>query len=398
MQSWFDTLHNGKPAPVVLNFKPNLHDIVHAEVRQMGLQPEILSATAIRTQASLDDAIRLCFSLRTVNYVRYALASFQSVRVEPLYRTLLKLPWESLLTSASYFSVSSWSHTTVINNLMFLNQKVKDAIADRFRKIGLRRPSSGPGKQGVVFYVHWKGNQVQVYLDLSGTSLHRRGYRQHGGQAPLEETLAAAMVLASGWQPDQPLVVPMCGSGTLAIEAALLATRTAPGLLREHYSFRHIRCFDEASFSRIVDELRAQRLPAQPVIVAADHDTAILDQAKANAQRAGIASLISFHHESLENTPLPACHNGVILLNPPYGIRMGEKSGMPALYRQIGAFVRKRARGYRVLLLTGSPDLMRFTGLQPTAQRILYNGAIACTLFTIDQRQDVAAMARTARA
>ncbi|MCS6916075.1 MAG: hypothetical protein RMK52_07140 [Chitinophagales bacterium] len=380
------SLSSSVASAVVLSCKPNLTDLLAGELKSMGFSAQVISPTAVRTSATFRDAIRICLSVRTANFVRWELAVFPANDLNTLYARLVRLPWEQLIPTTGYFSVASWSDMPQIRNSMFLNQRVKDAVVDRFREKKMPRPDSGSEKKAVVLYVHWHKSQAGIYVDLAGSSLHRRGYRLSAGQAPMEETLAAAMVLASGWSVDEPLIVPLCGSGTLAIEAALLATGTAPGLLHDRYSFRHLCGFNEDIYQEIKNNLIQKKVTVRPVIVASDADSAVLSRARENARRAGIGEHITFYHCPFEQTPLPKGKPGVMLLNPPYGIRQGDRRELIRLYASIGSYLRHQAADYRVLLLTAAQDLIPHLGLRPAARRQVFNGALPCALLEFKPR------------
>ncbi len=227
---------------------------------------------------------------------------------------------------AAYVCVTSIVDNPLITDSRFVNVKVKDAIVDRIRDKCGRRPDSGPDKDKAVIHVYWKNDQAYVYLDTSGERLSLRGYRKIPLQAPMQETLAAAVIMATGWKGEESFINPMCGSGTLAIEAAFIALNRAPGLLRNNYGFMFIKEFPEALWQDLRKKAKdstKKKLPAK--IIATDIDKKAVLAARQNAQTAGVEHLIEFNTCSYEKTPIPE-DGGIIILNPPYGERMDATS------------------------------------------------------------------------
>jgi len=258
--------------------------------------------------------------------------------------------------------------------------KVKDAIADRFRDRTGRRPDSGNDRRGAVVFLHWVNDQATVYLDTSGESLSRRGYRKIPMEAPMQEALAAAVVMATGWQGNGHFVNPMCGSGTLAIEAALQAQGRAPGLLRSQYGFLHLKNHDPLLWQKLRTEIRA--LPKRKLtgrILATDNRHDVIAAARQNAQTAGVEQLIEFQVCDFADTPVPP-EPGVVVLNPPYGERMGEITALEPVYKGIGDFFKQRCQGYRGYVFTGNLDLGKKTGLRSSRRILFFNGSIECRL------------------
>jgi 23S rRNA G2445 N2-methylase RlmL len=307
----------------------------------------------------------------------------------------------------------------LITDSRFVNVKVKDAIVDRIREKCNARPDSGPDKDKAVVHVYWKNDQAIVYIDTSGDRLSMRGYRKIPLQAPMQETLAAAVILATGWRGKGTFVNPMCGSGTLAIEAALIGLNRAPGLSRNNYGFMYIKGFPH----EIWDELRKKarniaKKALQAKIIATDIDEGAVQAAKQNAQTAGVDHLIKFETCSYEKTPVPQ-GGGVIILNPPYGQRMDAvmtkrqypeskketvqgrsvivrkaadrevKDGsfktnslgrLEAIYEGIGDFFKNTGGGYRGYIFTGNLDMVKKVGLRTKRRLTFYNGEIECRL------------------
>ncbi len=222
------------------------------------------------------------------------------------------------------------------------------------RKQG-RRPDSGPGRQGVVVHLHWENDRCEVWLDTSGEPLSRRGYRKIPLEAPMQETLAAAVILATGWDGKGPFVNPMCGSGTLAIEGALIALGRAPGILRQNFGFMHLLGFDRAAFEKQREELKkAVNRKAPGRIIATDIRPEAVEAARQNARTAGVEHLIEFAVCDFRETAVPE-GDGIVVLNPEYGERMGDAGKLGDIYKGIGDFFKKPVHGLPGLHLHGEP-------------------------------------------
>ncbi len=340
------------------------------------------TSDAVELDGTLADCMRLNLELRTANRVFFRLCTVEAADPEALYRQVRQFAWEEYMTPAAPFSVHGFVRNPSIKDGRFANLKVKDAIADRFVSRCGRRPDSGPERTGVVIFLHWQENRVQLYLDTSGQTLSRHGYRKISLDAPLQESLAAALVRCTGWDRRLPLVNPMCGSGTLAIEAALLAAGRAPGLVRDNFAFMHLAGFDRRRWAAMRKEAEAgQRAAAPPggPILATDIRKEAVSAARENARIAGVESQIAFSVCDFRDSELPD-PPGVVVLNPPYGERLGEEAALANLYPAIGDFFKQRCAGYRGFVFTGNPDLAKRIGLRPRSRKVFFNGPIECRL------------------
>ncbi|OPY05045.1 MAG: Ribosomal RNA large subunit methyltransferase L [Syntrophaceae bacterium PtaB.Bin038] len=336
--------------------------------------------TALETEGTLADTVRLNLTLRTAQRILYLLDTFAAGQAQDLHRRLRELPWETIIAADGYLSVTSSVKTDAVNDTRFANVKTKDAIVDRIRDRTGRRPDSGPGRHGAVVHLHWEDERCEVWLDTSGEPLSRRGYRKIPLEAPMQETLAAAVILATGWDGGTPLVNPMCGSGTLAIEGALAALGRAPGILRQNFGFMHILGFDRPAFDRERDALkRAARRKVAGRIVATDIRPGAVEAARQNARTAGVEHLIEFAVCDFRETPVPG-GEGIVILNPEYGERMGDAAKLGEIYREIGNFFKNRYLGYRGYIFTGNLELAKTVGLRTKRRIPFYNGPIECRL------------------
>ena len=346
------------------------------------LQRPVLAVleTAVETEGTLADTVGLNLSLRTAQRILYLFDAFAAGQAQDLYRRLVRLPWETILAADGYLSVTSSVRTDAVNDTRFVNVKTKDAIVDRIRDRAGRRPDSGPGRHGAVVHLHWEDERCEAWLDTSGEPLSRRGYRKIPLEAPMQETLAAAVILATGWDGRTHLVNPMCGSGTLAIEGALAGLGRAPGILRQNFGFMHILGFDRPAFERVREELKKKaRRKVAGRIVATDIRPGAVEAARQNARTAGVEHLIEFGACDFRETPVPE-GDGIVVLNPEYGERMGDAGSLGSTYRDIGDFFKNRCMGYRGYIFTGNLDLAKQVGLRTKRRIPFYNGPIECRL------------------
>lgn len=352
------------------------------EVRALGFPILIEGKAAVETEGTLADTMRMNLHIRTGHRVLYLIGAFNAENPQELYSGIRKIPWEELLYengAHAYLCVTSTADTPTINDGRFVNVKAKDAIVDRLAERCGSRPDSGPDRDRAVVHIYWRGSEVLVYIDTSGEPLSRRGYRKIPLAAPMQETLAAAVILATGWEGRTSFVNPMCGSGTLAIEAALFAEGRAPGLLRSNYGFIHIKGFDPAAWRNIRAAAHRTQKETAAQIIATDIDPRAVAAARRNARTAGVETLIAFTVCPFAQTPIPE-RGGVVILNPPYGERTGEIVKLTGLYREIGDYFKRKCGGYLGYIFTGNTTLTKQVGLRTKRRIIFYNGEIECRL------------------
>ncbi len=311
----------------------------------------------------------------------YSLKKFICRGPDDLYRHIMKIPWESIIPEDGYLSINSNVYHHSIRTDMFANVKVKDGIVDRIRNKTGKRPDTGPLLNGTVVYLFWKDEDAEIFIDTTGETLAKHGYRKIPGKAPMLEALAAATLLATKWDRQSPFVNPMCGSGTLAIEAALLATNRVPGLLRDNYAFKHIQGYEEQPYLAAVDEIRAKvkEVPGLKII-ATDISEDAVHISKINAGIAGVENYIDWAVCDFAQTTVPEGAAGVVLFNPEYGERLGEVNELEETYARMGDFMKKNCRGYTGYIFTGNLDLARKIGLKANRRIEFYTGKIDCRL------------------
>ena len=370
-----------------------LEPLVAAELRALGAVEVQEARGGVRFAGSLETAYRACLWLRTASRVLLPLARFDAPDPEALYAGVRALPWHEHLREDGTLAVDFVASQSRITHTQFGAQKVKDAVVDHFRERCGRRPSVDTARPDLRINLYLHRDQAQLALDLSGDSLHRRGYRDPAHEAPLKENLAAAILLRAGW-PDiaaagGALLDPMCGSGTLPIEAALMAADIAPGLERTHYGFLRWRGHDPALWQALVREAierRAAGLARLPPIVGYDIDPKAVRAALASVERADLTGHVHIERRALSEAAAVGDGSGLFVVNPPYGERLGESSTLVPLYSQIGNLLKERFPGWQAAVFTGNPELGLRIGLKPRKSYQLYNGPIECRLALFDIR------------
>lgn len=355
-----------------------------AELEQLGFPVDIERPAGIETRGSLNDCIKLNLLLRTAHRVHFHLASFKASNAPMLQKSLEEVPWEDYIPQEGYFSITSFIKNPTIKNNQYANLVVKDAIVDRFREERAMRPDSGPKLDKTVVYLFWKDSNASIFLDTSGESISRRNYKSNNHTASMQETLASAVIQASKWEPGQHFINPMCGSGTLVIEAALIALNRAPGILRPNFGFKHIEGFDEEAMTQFRSELKqGAHKSFEGRIIATDHDPMAIRAAEKNARTAGVDRFIEFKCCKFEETDIPE-GDGVVILNPPYGERLGDEQELKPLYRSIGDFFKKECSGKWGYVFTGNFKLAKQVGLRSSRRIELYNSTIECRLLEFE--------------
>ncbi|MBX2964353.1 MAG: class I SAM-dependent RNA methyltransferase [Cyclobacteriaceae bacterium] len=365
---------------IIVTCNKRLAPYLQQEVEELSFFPERTFQTGVELQGSIQDCIKLNLNLRCASQVLYSLKEFKAKDADQLYSNLVNYPWEKLLDANGYFSVTCNVNNPTINNELFVNVKVKDAIVDRMRKQTGKRPDSGPELDKAVVHLYWKDNQAEIFLDTSGHTLSKHGYRKIPGRAPMLEALACATVMATRWDKASPFVNPMCGSGTVAIEAALLATNRRPGLFRKNYSFMHVLGYDESVYNNEFQKLqrKVKEVPGLTILATDIREDAI-HVSRINAQAAGVETLVDFSVCDFEKTPIPV-GSGVVFLNPEYGERMGELAELELTYKRIGDFMKKQCQGYMGYIFTGNLDLAKKIGLKAKRRIEFYSAKLDCRL------------------
>ena len=370
-----------KAGDITITCHNRLAPYLGKETEALGFRPEEVFLTGVKLKGTLSDCIHLNLRLRCASQVLYSLKKFEASDPEDVYNAAKSIAWETLLPINTYFTVTSSVSNPTINNGMYANVKVKDAIVDRMRQKTGRRPNTGSDPEAAVVHLYWKEEQAELFIDTSGHSLGRHGYRKYPGKAPMLEALAAATVLATEWDGKTPFLNPMCGSGTLAIEAALVATKRYPGLFRNNYGFMHILGYEDIVYQEEMDKLRSAVLHVPNLkIIASDHSRDAVNTTRLNAGAAGILDLIELETCDFEESTVPENGAGIVIMNPEYGLRLGEMAELEDTYSRIGHFFKQKCVGYTGYIFTGNMELAKKIGLKPRRRTEFFNSKVDCRL------------------
>lgn len=362
------------------------------ELRALGAENVKETRAGASFAGDLGFAYRVCLWSRIANRVLLPLARFPAASPEALYAGVRQIDWSAHLGQEGTLAVEFNTSRSAITHSHFGALKVKDAVVDQFRDRYGVRPSVATEEPDVRINVYLHDNEAQLSLDLSGESLHRRGYRVDTVAAPLKENLAAAILLRARWpsiaSDGGALVDLLCGSGTLPIEAALMAGDIAPGLGRHYFGFLRWRGHDAALWEALVREAEERRhagMEKIPPVRGYDRDPAAVRAARRNVEQAGLSEWIRIERRELADCEVePAVRAGLVVANPPYGERLGEESELPGLYRALGESLRRCFDGWQGAVFTGNPELGKVMGLRAHKMHVLWNGAIECKLLHFD--------------
>jgi putative N6-adenine-specific DNA methylase len=298
---------------------------------------------------------------------------------EDLYQAALALDWPSWFDVTRTIAVTTVGKNSPLPSLNFVSLRIKDAICDRFRAAVNERPSVNTRKPDIPLTLFLSSDRYTLYLDLSGEPLNRRGYRVQPSGAPLNENLAAGMLLLSGWTPGTPLYDPMMGGGTILLEAAMMTLNIAPGL-RRHFAFENLKTFDRMEWLRLHKDAEAAVLEREPLpIFGSDIDPAMVRAAGLNLRAAGLFDCVRLMEADFLNVD-PPTETGFIVSNPPYGVRMGSEEDLGPFYKEIGDNLKQHFPGWTVCLLSADPELPKRIGLQTSRRVPLYNGPLECRM------------------
>jgi len=366
-----------------------VEDLLHGELENLGLSGLSIANGGVQFTGSLEGACRACLWSRVASRILFRLAEFTVTDENQLYHAIGRIDWSEHMAVSDSFAIDCFSSHSQISNSHYATLRIKDAIVDQFKEKTGIRPDVARERPSIRINVYITEQKVITYLDLSGEALHRRGYRQRGGTAPLRETLAAAMLYRAKWRDfarrGEPLFDPMCGSATLLIEAAMMAADMAPGLLRDYYGFIGWKQFDEKQWQAIIQQATDgldERIGQLPAITGCDYSASILAIAQQNIQTAGFSAKIQLEQMDT-TTAMPAidASSGLIITNPPYGKRLGQIQPLRTLYLRLGKMLKQAFPGWTVAIFTSEESLAKNIGLRSFHKNSLYNGAIKCTLY-----------------
>ncbi|MFU8788313.1 MAG: bifunctional 23S rRNA (guanine(2069)-N(7))-methyltransferase RlmK/23S rRNA (guanine(2445)-N(2))-methyltransferase RlmL [Methylobacter sp.] len=370
-----------------------MESILTDELRAIGVDHIKATLAGVAFQGDLETAYRACLWSRTANRILLVLSSFEVKSQQDLYDGVQKIDWFEHINPQDSFAVSfSAKNSEAINNTHFGALKVKDAIVDQMRDRFQTRPSINTEQPNIRINVYLNGEHAQLSLDLSGESLHRRGYRDVSIKAPMKENLAAAMLLRSGWpqiaQQQGALIDPMCGSGTLLLEGAMIAADYAPGLLRDYYGFSGWKKHDADCWKKLCAEAEQRKkigIEKLPVIVGFDQNRQTVNTALAHVANAGLQNKIHIERRDIEDAaPAESWKPGLLICNPPYGERLGDEQETAELYKKFGEALKQHFIGWKAAMIISNLELGFRLGLRSQKPITLFNGALECKLLRLD--------------
>ncbi|MGB8327583.1 MAG: bifunctional 23S rRNA (guanine(2069)-N(7))-methyltransferase RlmK/23S rRNA (guanine(2445)-N(2))-methyltransferase RlmL [Steroidobacteraceae bacterium] len=364
-----------------------LADLLLRELEALGVADARERGAGVTFGGDLETAYRVCLNSRLASRVYVELAHFDAAAADEIYAAIRDIDWTRHLARGATLACEWSGRHPAITNTQYGALRIKDAVCDRLRAATGERPDVRPDRPSVRLHAHASGTRVTLSLDLAGEGLHRRGYRREAGEAPLRENLAAGILLRAGWpelaREGAEFLDPLCGSGTIVIEAALIALDRAPGLTRDYFGFLGWAGHDAGAWERVrgVAEERAQTGATNACLLrGSDRDGRVLEVARANARLAGLADRVSFERQSLADVRPATQKPGLLVTNPPYGVRLEDRGAAREVHRELGRLLREHFDGWRAAVLTGAPDLGLEIGLRAYRTHALWNGPLECRL------------------
>ena len=372
-----------------------MEQLLADELGAIGASEVKQTVAAVHFQGTLQVAYRACLWSRLANRILMPLLTFKLDSTDDLYSNAVEFPWEEHLTEDNSIAIDFIGTSKHIDNSMYGAQLLKDAVVDRIRRVAGGRPNVDAKSPDIRIQARQHKGQVVVSLDISGDSLHRRGYRTGQGSAPLKENLAAALLMRAGWsdiaKQGGALIDPMCGSGTFLIEAAMMAADIAPSINRQTFGFTHWLQHDQELWESVLTDAEQRKEAGLASfcndIRGYDGNSRVLEVTVANIENAGLDEHIRIAHKPLDQFGKATADSGLLITNPPYGARMGEEEQLVPLYQKLGTVLQKNFIEWRAAVYTGNLDLARELDLSPSKQYSLFNGSIACKLLVFDNMQ-----------
>lgn len=359
-----------------------LEDVLATELLKLGAKEILPFKRGVSFMGDKGFMYKANLCLRTALKILVPIYSFTAKDEHVLYNKIKNFEWEEHIGPDDTIAINSTTNSEIFDHTLYISQKTKDAICDRFVDQFGKRPNVDLDNPTLRIYVHIFKDQVNISLDSSGDTLFKRGYRVDIDTAPMKEVLAAGMVLLSGWQPHLPLIDGMCGSGTLGIEAALFANNIPAGIFRKEFGFMKWRNFDAALWDKIYDASVNRIKEDMPNIISCDIDIKPLEMAKRNGAVAKVDDVIQYEHKSFFDL-MPTKPHGTILLNPPYDERI-KMEDTNAFYKQIGDKLKKDFGGWTAWIITSNAEAMKHIGLHPSKKITLFNAALECKLLKFE--------------
>jgi len=360
---------------------PSLAPYLKQELEELDFECLSMDKTGVEIEATTVEAMMLNLRLRTAFHVLQRFADINCRNSDELYSEAKRLPWDRVIDPNGFLSITSNVRNDSITNSMFPNMRLKDAICDKLTDTVGKRPDAGSSTDGMVVSLHWVENKARIYLNMTGRKLSDRGYRKMPFMAPMRETIAAAVLMEMKYDGSRPLVVPMCGSGTIAIEAALMAKQRAPGLLRSNYTCNHWLNADKDAWSQQRADAKKLLKKNDPApIIASDIEEEAIEATRKNAVTAGVDHLIDFHICDFAETPLPTSGSGDVVLHGEYGVRLGDEDELISTYKRIGDFLKTDCAGWDGYVFTSGKPLIGAIRLKVSKRTPFINAEIDCRL------------------
>jgi len=357
-------------------------ELLEAELKELGITEVVKATRAVSFEADLRQLYKANLWSRLALRFMVPIKSFPCANETELYTQMRAIAWEDYMGVDDTLAVDAVVNRSAMDHSLYVSLKTKDAIVDRFRDNFNKRPSVDLVRPSLRINVHLSNDQVTVSLDSSGESLHKRGYRQQQGEAPLNEVLAAGMVQLTGWDKQVPVVDLMCGSGTILIEAGMLAGNRAPGLLRPEFAFERWKNYDAATWEALREEAKKAAKPMKVRMVGSDKSHLAVKKAQENAMAAGLDKAIEWISLSFDDYTADT-EPGLIITNPPYGARL-TSDDLFGLYKGLGDVFKKKYSGFSAWVLTANSDAAKHIGLRPSRKIQLYNGSLECRFLKFD--------------
>ena len=357
-----------------------LEPILNTELEALGATELVLAHGGLAFVGDFSLCYRVNLESRIASRILWRVYHGRYRDEEEIYQAAYSLPWPEWFSPAETIKVKVSAQHCPLKSLDFVTLRIKDAVCDNFKLLTTVRPSVDTHRPDIRIDAFVQLDYVTLYLDTSGEPLFKRGLRKSSGEAPLRENLAAGILRLSGWAPDQPLLDPMCGSGTILMEAAQMARNISPGLGRR-FAFEKLNNFDRKTWSNLCDMSRSRQTPGAPVLIeGCDRHGMALRAAEANLRAAGLADAVRLTQADVLELSPPAAE-GVLVTNPPYGVRLGDEVELAKFYPRLGDALKRRFAGWRSYILTADPQLPRLIGLAASRRTPLFNGSLECRLF-----------------
>lgn len=368
-----------------------LEYLLEEELRALGLHITRVNPQGVYGEAPIAVIYQLCLWSRLANRIQLILFSGSAANEQTIHQLCTQFHWQTVFAADKTIAIEFHGTSEHIRNTMFGAQVVKDGIVDHFRRLNGSRPSVDKERPQILIHAHLKHDILTVSFDLTGYSLHQRGYRSKAGMAPIKENVAAAMLIRAKWphlaQQGYGLHDPFCGAGTLVIEAAMMAAHVAPGLLRQDQSLQYWAQHQHTLWEKLRAQALQQVKPLTVKLTGSDADTKAVALARSNAEMAGVAPMVGFETLPVKDSR-PSAKQGLLICNPPYGERLGDTTQLVPVYQQLGSTMHEHFQGWNAAVITSNPVLAKAIGLRAEKQYTLYNGPLECKLYCISISED----------